>query len=148
MRCEPSCQCQFQPKRGDYHVGRSCRKQPLVANDCVPPKPWNDHAAAQRFLSLAHQTTLLLRDKVVRTLQEVVLHAKMHYNQVQDRVCPAMPCATKTLPEAILCHRSCDASDDDDDDLSFTERTTLLNKLRNKFAFDPQQPTEDMGWEF
>jgi hypothetical protein len=133
-------------------LGRSCR---LVATedleDCVPKRLWNDHAAARRFLSLAHQTTLLIRTKAVEAVTQVLGQAKVHYERAQDRFCPQMPCHSKTFPEMILCHRRCNGDDNDDDQNNepFAEKRSLLMKLQNRFALKPlKQPTEDTAWEF
>jgi hypothetical protein len=162
VRCEPSCRCHFRPRRGDYHLGRSCRRLRRPHDDvaaaaddddeCIPLRPWNDHAAARRFLSLTQQTAGLVKAQAVRVVTEVLVQAKTRYELVQDRVCPAIPCQHKTLPEMILCHRRCRADDEDDEDddaITFAERRAILmKKLQNRFSFKPQQPTEDGAWEF
>jgi hypothetical protein len=104
-----------------------------------------------------------MKDQAVRVVTEVLTQAKVRYERVQDRVCPALPCRhQKTLPELILCHRRCrrrpadkddeeenDENDNDDDTIPFAERRSLLmQKLQNRFSFKPQQPTEDGSWEF
>lgn len=101
---EPYCQCDFTFKRGDYHLGRSCRKrfhQDETCDTMAPPAPI-------RGPRLVIQRLIQGTQKLVDT---VAFKTKSSYRNVQKRVCDQ-------LPENMTCP--------DDNNAASAEATPLL----------------------
>jgi hypothetical protein len=82
VRCEPFCECEFVPKRGDYHLGRACRRQVKESCDPVESRPTSNPLQ-------------LVIQRIVRGSQEaahsVAVKAKSGYDKVQANVCDELP---------------------------------------------------------
>ena len=92
FRCEPFCDCVFQPKWGDYHLGRSCRDAEEVV--------WDDAAAGGHEKDMCHlppdtkyvlvlQSTVRNIQFIKSTLQTIgsKVQTKMHHGRL--RICDA-----------------------------------------------------------
>jgi hypothetical protein len=82
VRCEPFCECEFVPKRGDYHLGRACRLQVKESCDPVESRPTSNP------LQLVIQRTVRGSQKAAHS---VAVKAKKGYNKVQANVCDELP---------------------------------------------------------
>jgi hypothetical protein len=109
VRCEPICECEFQPRRGDYHLGRACRAKDKENCDPTTSVPAANPAQLmiQRGVQGSQKVLNAARDKV-----------QTGYDKVQTNVCQSLPeltCAEE-LPvlawqERILCrHKIPDCS--------------------------------------
>jgi hypothetical protein len=82
VRCEPFCECEFVPKRGDYHLGRACRLQVKESCDPVESRPTSNPLQ-------------LVIQRIVRGSQKaadsVAVKAKKGYDKVQANVCDELP---------------------------------------------------------
>eukprot|EP00525_Craspedostauros_australis_P005622 CAMPEP_0198125316 /NCGR_PEP_ID=MMETSP1442-20131203/42312_1 /TAXON_ID= /ORGANISM="Craspedostauros australis, Strain CCMP3328" /LENGTH=268 /DNA_ID=CAMNT_0043784897 /DNA_START=87 /DNA_END=893 /DNA_ORIENTATION=+ len=78
-RCEPFCACAFAPQRGDYHLGRSCRRKTKVA--CDEPQ---DPTKVQALI----QTTVVRSQRVLRSVSNTT---RSGYRKVQESVCRELP---------------------------------------------------------
>ena len=80
VRCEPFCECDFLPKRGDYHLGRSCRR--TVKDHCEPG------------ISAPTNPLQIVIQRLVRGTQQgihsVTTKAKAEYKHLQTNVCKNM----------------------------------------------------------
>lgn len=81
VRCEPFCECAFSPKRGDYHLGRSCRA--AVKENCDPI----ESVPEANTLQLIIQRMVQESRKVVGVAEDT---AKKGYHTMQTRVCDSM----------------------------------------------------------
>lgn len=121
VRCEPFCTCDFQPRRGDYHLGRSCRKRASVADSCD---------ASQ--IPTANNPLQLVIQNIVRTSQKALYSAskktKKGYESLQTKVCGG------------LTERTCNGSsgNDDKEDILLAWQERLLCK--NIIPECPPQP--------
>jgi len=127
LKCEPSCQCVFQFKKGDYHLGRSCRRRTKELEVCEPTVFILDKPVPKRILSLVRQTVDILKAKVRRGFQKTT----NRFAATQENVCadlrtmlserPKGACWSSppvlTLPERIFCRNIvfplCDGNNDD-----------------------------------
>mmetsp|Transcript_21832 Transcript_21832/g.53993 ORF Transcript_21832/g.53993 Transcript_21832/m.53993 type:complete len:279 (-) Transcript_21832:168-1004(-) len=92
VRCEPYCQCDFNFKGGDYHLGRSCRRRLQVEENCDPNAPNAPKKGVRYAILRTVQTS--------RTLgQRIKQKGKAAYRRLQDRVCSG-------LPENLTCPNS------------------------------------------
>lgn len=82
VRCEPFCKCEFQPKRGDYHLGRSCRIKEKENCDPVESRP------TANPLQLVIQRLVRGSQKTARS---VATKTKTGYNNLQSNVCNDLP---------------------------------------------------------
>jgi hypothetical protein len=82
VRCEPFCECEFVPKRGDYHLGRACRRQVKESCDPVESRPTSNP------LQLVIQRTVRWSNKAAHS---VAVKAKKGYDKVQANVCDELP---------------------------------------------------------
>ena len=84
VRCEPFCECDFRLKRGDYHLGRSCRMKPNLDDDekrdeyCDPSEPTDN------TIQLIIQRTVRISQSA---LSMVSSRVKSEYGSLQTRVC-------------------------------------------------------------
>ena len=110
VRCEPYCECDYLPQRGDYHLGRSCRisiEKLDHLQDCNP----YEQIPTDNTVQLMIQKVVRNSQKAIDTISNKV---KEHYSIIQDRVCTE-------LPDKV----SCDVANDIDDDtviLAWQER--------------------------
>lgn len=77
-RCEPSCLCDFEPKRGDFHLGRACRRRKLPVA-----------AAAEEEMECIEDdasSSSLLRFLPTPLIQHMIHDMKERSKQVQSRV--------------------------------------------------------------
>lgn len=86
-RCESSCRCHFQWKRGDFHLGRACRRrfQDLVL--CPPTVFVVDRPIPKRLVSLLQQTSDIFNAKLHRLLDNVYSSIKYRFVMLQNRLC-------------------------------------------------------------
>ena len=82
VRCEPFCQCAFSPKRGDYHLGRSCRL--AEKEDCDPIESVPKANSLQLVIQRMGQGS----SKVLGTAEQAT---KTGYRKIQSSVCEGMP---------------------------------------------------------
>ena len=82
VRCEPFCECEFIPKRWDYHLGRSCRRQVKESCDPVESRPTSNP------LQLVIQRTVRGSQKAAHSVAGKV---KRGYDKVQANVCDDLP---------------------------------------------------------
>jgi hypothetical protein len=95
IRCEPACECASQPKRGDYHLGRSCRLRPNNNDDndektCVDVDAvtlWLERPATRRIVSLVVQTGHILRDRSTAVVHQVRSGSMQRFQRMQTNVC-------------------------------------------------------------
>jgi hypothetical protein len=102
VRCEPACECALQPKRGDYHLGRSCRRRPFFDSDdentgsngmdmtCVDVDAatlWLERPATRRIVSLIVQTGQILRDRSRAVIHQVRSGSIQRFHRMQTNVC-------------------------------------------------------------
>ena len=83
VRCEPYCSCTFAPKKGDYHLGRSCRiEEKPDCNESTTPRP------------TANSLQLIIQ-RMVQGSQHVIRSGKNKsqrtYQKLQSRVCDQLP---------------------------------------------------------
>jgi hypothetical protein len=141
VRCEPACECASQPKRGDYHLGRSCRLRPFLDshdNDgttCVDVDAatlWLERPATRRIVSLVVQTGQILRERSRAIIHQVRSESMQRFHQMQTNVCTDLWTMTHaqvnggclslddlpmtTIQERILCGPVEFVVCDDDDD--------------------------------
>jgi len=66
-RCEPSCTCSFQPKPGDFHLGRACRRRLITQpGDC------HEQESILSPLSFPHSRAVhIARQWVQQTLKKI-----------------------------------------------------------------------------
>ena len=120
LKCEQACHCNFQFQKGDYHLGRSCRRRKVELEVCEQTVFVLDKAIPKRILSLVRQTTDILKAKIKRTTQNVWQKATHRYEAVQQNVCSDLTAMVNerqtagaascwpsppilTLPERIFC---------------------------------------------
>lgn len=136
IRCEPACDCHFYYQTGDYHLGRSCRRRSDDDRDADcqavdPARLLRDQPAAKRFLSLAAQTSDIVRDKVGRWLQVLMKQPGIRFHRYQTQLCdelwtlraefkclPKGQVPIKSLPERLWCGPVEWPECDDDDDIA------------------------------
>jgi len=95
VRCEPFCDCALKPKRGDYHLGRSCRAVHKADCDPVASLPESNS------LQLVIQRMVAGSRKAVDSAEDA---AKKSYRTIQARVCEGMEevqCSGKTTPPVV-----------------------------------------------
>jgi hypothetical protein len=81
-RCEPVCLCDFQPKRGDFHLGRACRRRPTTnMESCVEE---DEHASLLRFLPTPMIQHMI--QQVKRRSQHVQTRVSAKMDNVMDAV--------------------------------------------------------------
>ncbi|CAJ1931453.1 unnamed protein product [Cylindrotheca closterium] len=86
VRCEPYCECDFNFKGGDYHLGRSCRRRLHVEEHCDPDAP-NAPRTATGVRYVILRTVQTSRTLVQRVIQK----GKTAYWRLQNRVCSRIP---------------------------------------------------------
>ena len=109
LQCTPACLCSYQQRRGDYHVGRSCRYRTTTTFvvEC------NDDDDAQhvgpiiprRVLSLVQQTASMLRAQIVdrtRIIGSVWRSSREQFTAVQQRVCQKEKTGDAAFVPAVL----------------------------------------------
>jgi hypothetical protein len=92
VRCEPFCECTFKPKRGDYHLGRSCRASHKEGCDPI------DSVPDSNSLQVIIQRMVTGSRKAVDTAEQTV---RKSYLTIQTRVCADMhevKCTENGLP--------------------------------------------------
>jgi hypothetical protein len=82
VRCEPYCSCSYKPMLGDYHLGRSCRRQEKENCDPVQSRPNANQLQIliQRLLSVTE-----------RSIHTVASKTKEKYGHLQEHVCKDLP---------------------------------------------------------
>lgn len=89
-RCEPHCECEIQPRWGDYHLGRFCRRRLVEQSTClaVPPNErWQRQPAARRLVSLIRQTMDLIRERLERVTLGLTQKFTRRIHAWQERTC-------------------------------------------------------------
>lgn len=81
VRCEPFCECAFKLKRGDYHLGRSCRAAFNEGCDPIESVP------EANSLQVIIQRIVTGSRKTVDTAEQA---GKKIYRTIQTRVCADM----------------------------------------------------------
>lgn len=81
VRCEPFCECEFQFRMGDYHLGRSCRRK--EKEDCDP-----EEFSEAKHLQLMIQRIVQRSQKLVRAVRKKTRNG---YERVQNNVCTRLP---------------------------------------------------------
>jgi hypothetical protein len=107
VQCEPFCECAFLPRRGDYHLGRSCRRRTKLIEECDPE---SSTRPMEIPLQIAIQKVVQRSQKAV---QSVANRTRKSYETIQTNVCgklPAMECSEGKLPEIawqerLLCRK-------------------------------------------
>ena len=105
VRCEPYCECDYLPKRGDYHIGRSCRRSEdkiATIQDCNP----YESIPQENTIQLMIQKIVFQSQSIVEKISKVI---KKHYNTIQDKVCTE-------LPDKVPCYSSSTSDNDNDED--------------------------------
>jgi hypothetical protein len=87
FRCESSCHCRLQWKRGDYHLGRACRRRVQDLVLCPPTVFVIDRPIPKRLVSLLQQTSDILRTKVQRIFEKFQNSIQYRFAMVQNRLC-------------------------------------------------------------
>jgi len=94
LRCENACECEFQGRWGDYHLGRSCRRSRFDGHErelCIPVDPalvLREAPIPKRVISLVSQTLDIVTTGVHRLIQR--LRSKiiqLWEQQILDRLC-------------------------------------------------------------
>jgi hypothetical protein len=82
VRCEPFCFCDFSPKRGDFHLGRCCRRRQETLNCTLEQRPSANpvQLVIQRFVQ---GTQLVINAAEQKT--------KQGYEKLQASVCDKLP---------------------------------------------------------
>ncbi|KAG7352311.1 hypothetical protein IV203_008359 [Nitzschia inconspicua] len=73
-RCEPVCLCDFQPKRGDFHLGRACRRRPSTTT------------ADEQCVGDDLDASSLLRFLPTPMIQHMIHQIKQRSKHVQSKV--------------------------------------------------------------
>jgi hypothetical protein len=145
IRCEPACECALQPKRGDYHLGRSCRRRQrdgetngseATCVDVDAATLWLERPATRRIVSLVVQTSQIMRDRSRAVVHQARNGSLQRFHRMQTNVCSDLWTMTHahvssgclsvddvpmiTLPERILCGPAefhvCDDEDEENDE--------------------------------
>ena len=101
LQCESHCYCSLQWQRGDYHLGRACRRyriptnssHPSQPNDdeeeevCVPTTFILDQPVPRRLVSLVRQTTDILLHKIHRSMRSLIRNVQDRYQILQRQIC-------------------------------------------------------------
>ena len=105
MRCEPACECRFEEKWGDYHLGRSCRllhnnlygddennsgNNTSYDNSCIPVDPslvLRQAPVPKRIISLVSQTIDILYNEILGLIQRFRMRIIRLSHRVQKRLC-------------------------------------------------------------
>ena len=84
VRCEPFCECDFQPRWLDFHLGRSCRLREIQSEGCDPVESVPEAKPIQLMIQrMVQQSQRLAR--VTRT------KSRSSYEKVQNKVCSGLP---------------------------------------------------------
>ncbi|KAL7569234.1 hypothetical protein ACA910_016788 [Epithemia clementina (nom. ined.)] len=113
LRCEPACECMFEGKWGDYHLGRSCRLQNIYSengddggniNTCIPVDPavvLREAPVPKRIISLVSQTIDIVHNELQRLMQQFRNKIIHRWEKAQHHLCRD----TWALAERIMAHR-------------------------------------------
>jgi hypothetical protein len=127
VRCEPVCTCDFQPRLGDYHLGRSCRKRASVADSCDASR-----------IPTANNLLQLVIQNVVRTSQKALYSAskktKTGYHSLQTKVCMGLTERT--------CNSSSSGNDDKEDILLAWQERLLCKNIIPECPHQREIPPE------
>jgi hypothetical protein len=80
IRCEPRCSCSFQPRLGDFHLGRSCRLRLTNYDDDESCDDDEFENYQQKISTVMKKATLQLQQKVSKRWNSV-------YGSIQNQVC-------------------------------------------------------------
>jgi hypothetical protein len=85
-RCEPLCMCSYQPKRGDFHLGRTCRRVPADHSDSCeslqsgPSFPAFPTPMVQAMIQKIRSRSAIIQRQVATRFDTV-------YGRIQEQVC-------------------------------------------------------------
>lgn len=87
-RCEPFCICDFQPKRGDFHLGRACRRRIADMDDHCTPWEENDISLLRFIPTPMIQRMIQGIEKRSKSFQsKVSTRLDKAYGAIQVQVC-------------------------------------------------------------
>ena len=99
LQCEPACECEFQARWGDYHLGRSCRLRDESSSAATEQQqsfcpPFMDPASLaqevswpQRVWWLMRRTAKGVRRRSQRLVQGMVVKSAARLSELQTNVC-------------------------------------------------------------